>query len=113
MSSTNNTMNKTLTFVSLSSELGAFKKNVDTFFLVIMGSIVFCTVYLPMIYDISSETVITCNCYCLNCFHIVLQAGFAFNESGMARAKNVTSVLFRNYMSSSKYCTSMAIPSVP
>lgn len=41
-------------------------------------------------------------------FCVVLQAGFAFYESGTVRSKNVTSVLFRNYMNT---CILEAVPS--
>ncbi|KAI9562766.1 hypothetical protein GHT06_010220 [Daphnia sinensis] len=53
-------------------ELENLKKNMDIFFLIVMGSIVF-----------------------------FLQTGFAFYESGSVRSKNVTNVLFLNYLDTS------------
>ncbi|XP_057367451.2 putative ammonium transporter 1 [Daphnia carinata] len=56
----------------LNEDLEHLKKNMDIFFLTVMGSIVF-----------------------------FLQTGFAFYESGSVRTKNVTNVLFLNYLDTS------------
>nr|CAH0104710.1 unnamed protein product [Daphnia galeata] len=60
------------TELKLREDLADLKKNVDCMFLIVMGIFVFC-----------------------------LQGGFAFYESACVRLKNVTNVLFRNYIDSS------------
>lgn len=83
----------------LHEELENCKKNMDIFFLIVMGSIVFCEfLSRPLCKYYRHFFFQICPRFLLN---KVLQTGFAFYESGSVRSKNVTNVLFLNYVDTS------------
>ncbi len=72
------------------------KKNADMVFLIITGCFIFCKSQFDTHYFLGLIVIV---------YILVIKVGFAFFECSFVRAKNVTSVLFRNYFDSGMFLT--------
>ena len=69
----------------MNSEVEALKSNLDTFFLIVNGSLII--LMQVKSFNLSQQII----------FILKFQAGFGFLEAGSVRSKNVTNILIKNF----------------